>query len=78
MGIGFLVSFFCLAFLHQKESAALGLSMALFGKDMLIAKHPWPLVDPIIIALPVSTIVFIVTSLFTKKCDDKHIAQVFE
>lgn len=78
MAVGFLVSLFCLIFLHQKESAALGISLALFGKDMLIAKHPWPLVDPIIIALPFSTLFFIVTSLFSKKCDDKHIVQVFE
>jgi len=77
MAVGFIVSIFCLAFLHQKESAALGISMALFGKDMLIAKHPWPLVDPIIIALPISTLVFIITSIFTKRSDEKHLTMVF-
>lgn len=77
MAVGFLVSIFCLVFLHQKESAALGICMSMFGKDMLIAKHPWPLVDPIVIALPISTIVFIVGSLFSKKIDSKHIEKVF-
>lgn len=74
---GFIVSLFCLVFIHQKEAAALGISMAIFGKDMLIAKHPWPVVDPIMIALPFSTIVFIVVSLFTDKNDDKHLTTTF-
>ena len=74
---GFIVSLFCLAFLHQKEAAALGISAALFGKDVLIAKHPWPLVDPIMIALPISSIVFIVVSLFTPKATEEHIDKVF-
>ncbi len=74
---GFVVSLFCLAFLHQKESAALGISMALFGKEMLIQKHPWPLVDPIMIALPISSIVFVMTSLLTPKTDENHLEKMF-
>lgn len=77
MAVGFIVSIFCLVFLHQKESAALGISMAMFGKDMLIQKHPWPLVDPIMIALPISAITFIIVSLFTKPVDDSHLEKIF-
>lgn len=74
---GFVVSLFCLAFLHQKEAAALGFSEALFGKAVLISKHPWPLVDPIMIALPISAIVFVVVSWFTPKVSKEHINKVF-
>lgn len=74
---GFLVSVFCLIFIHLKEAAPLGICKAIFGTDVLISAHPWPLVDPIIIALPISIIVFIVTSLFTTKNDTNHLAKIF-
>ena len=72
---GFVFSLFCLAFLHQKEAAALGFSQALFGKEVLITKYPWPLVDPILFALPLSTIVFIVVSLFSSKTNERYITK---
>lgn len=74
---GFIVSLICLAFLHQKESAALGICKALFGRDVLFTQHPWPLVDPIMIALPISTLVFIVVSVLTTKNDQKHLDMLF-
>ncbi len=61
--VGFAASIFCLFFLHQKEATALGLCQALFNKEMLVTQYPWFLIDPIIFALPVSTLTLIVVSL---------------
>ncbi|THB72125.1 MAG: sodium:solute symporter family protein [Gammaproteobacteria bacterium] len=66
---GFIASLFSLLFLHAKESAAIGLCEMIFGKKMLIEAHPWPVVDPILIALPISAIVLIVVSLATKNAE---------
>jgi SSS family solute:Na+ symporter len=43
------------AFVHLKESSALGLSKALFGTDAVLSA-PWTVVDPLVIALPSSVI----------------------
>jgi len=49
-GLG--ASAFWLTFVHKKEAVALGISESLFGKEFLIDKFPWMVVDPILIALP--------------------------
>jgi SSS family solute:Na+ symporter len=41
------------AFVHIKESQPLGISMLLFGKDAVLSM-PWQVVDPLVIALPLS------------------------
>lgn len=66
-----------LLFFHQKESEALGLCNALFGKPALVG-HPWNVVDPIVIMLPVSFIVAIVVSKMTKKLPEKHVELCFK
>lgn len=43
------------AFVHVKESSLLGLSRLLFGVDAILPA-PWPDVDPLVIALPVSIV----------------------
>jgi SSS family solute:Na+ symporter len=48
---------------HQRESAALGVAMALFGTPSLAAGSMWAVVDPIVIALPLSSIVTIAGTL---------------
>lgn len=60
-------SVFALLFLHQKEAAAVGLCRWLFGRDVLIEAYPWPVVDPIIIALPLATLVLIVLTYLQPK-----------
>lgn len=75
---GFLSSLFCLLFLHQKEAAALGLCKFIFGKEILISKFPWPVVDPILIALPISAIVLIVATLTTKPLPKNHVEECFK
>lgn len=54
------------AFIHVKESQPLGLSQAIFGKDALLGM-PWTVVDPLVIALPLSTLALIGVWLFEKR-----------
>lgn len=61
--VGFVFSLFCLFFIHQKEASALGFCQAIFNKEMLITRYPWFIIDPIIFALPVSSITLVVVSL---------------
>lgn len=65
--VGTLGSLFALVFLHQKESEALGLCRALFGRDVLIEAYPFPVIDPILFALPLSVAAIVIVSLMTKK-----------
>ena len=68
---------FWLVFIHAKEAAPLGLSQALFGKPYLISDAPWPVVDPILVGLPISLVVTVVFSLFTRPMAEAHIARCF-
>lgn len=65
--VGTIGTIFALVFLHQKESAALGICNAMFGRDVLIETYPFPVIDPILFALPLSVIAILVVSLMTKK-----------
>lgn len=75
---GFLSSVFCLVFLHKSESTAIGLCKLIFGSDVLIDKHPWPVVDPIFIALPISIIVIVAVTYFTKPLEKQHVDKCFK
>ncbi len=75
---GILSSAFSLAFLHQKESEPLGICRAIFGKDYLIDQFPWMIVDPIIVALPVSIAVLVIVSMMTNPPGEKHLNNCFE
>jgi SSS family solute:Na+ symporter len=57
---GFVTSFFWIFFIHEKESASLQLCALISGKPSLVRDTllaPLAMVDPIIVALPVSIIV---------------------
>ena len=45
--------------MHIAESSQLGICKALFGVDALLGQ-PWQLIDPLLIALPISTAVMII------------------
>ncbi|MFC0187764.1 sodium:solute symporter family protein [Fictibacillus aquaticus] len=62
---GFAASIFGFLFLHLKESTAVGLSQALFGKTALLP-FPWTHVDPLFYSLPLSALVFVAVSLLDK------------
>ncbi|WML67111.1 MAG: Cation/acetate symporter ActP [Methanoregula sp. SKADARSKE-2] len=54
------------AFVHAAEAKPLGLCQAIFGKTSLLGL-PWSVMDPIVIALPISFIVMIVMQVRVAK-----------
>ncbi|MHC4988234.1 MAG: sodium:solute symporter family protein, partial [Planctomycetota bacterium] len=79
MIIGFLVTAFWLLFIKDKEARAIGLCYKLFEKHSLLLDKPnWSVVDPIVIALPISIIVAIVVSLLTKPPSKEHLDKCFQ
>lgn len=67
--LGVFVSLFWLFFVHAKEAAPLGLCNALFGKKTLIPSMAN--IDPIIISLPVSTLIYLAVSFLTPPVEQK-------
>lgn len=70
--VGFVVSIIGFLFFHAKEAAAIGISSALFGKETLLG-FPMTHINPLVYALPLATIVFIVVSLATSAKVDKEV-----
>lgn len=79
MAVGMGVSLFWLLLIKAKEAGAIGLvQLVTGGKQSLLAGYPnWPSVDPIIIALPLSILTFVLVSLMTKPADAQHLARCF-
>uniref|UniRef100_UPI0032163155 sodium:solute symporter family protein n=1 Tax=uncultured Draconibacterium sp. TaxID=1573823 RepID=UPI0032163155 len=75
---GLLASVFALGFMHLKESEPLGICQAIFGKPTLASEFPWMIIDPIVIAMPVSIFVLVVVSLFTEKTSDEHLVACYK
>ncbi len=73
-GIG--ISLFALVFLHINESKPIGLCNLIFGRDVLIASLKD--LDPLVIALPISSLVAFVVSLFSKAPSQKVLDQSFK
>lgn len=73
---GFFLSLLWMLFVHEQESKAIGLSRLLFGSDSL-AGHPWNMIDPQIVALPVSFIVFVVVSILSEPVRPETIKNAF-
>ncbi len=69
---GFSASLFALLFMHAKESQALGISQFIFGKPVLFDKMPWPVLDPMIISLPISILVIVVLTLISNDSAAKN------
>jgi SSS family solute:Na+ symporter len=77
MLVGFFGTAFWLLFVHEKESAALGLCKFIFSKPTLV-KFPWTVVDPIVVMLPISLIVAFAVSAFTKRPSKEHLEYCFK
>ncbi len=75
---GTLVTVFWYLFIHKAEAVPLGICKMLFGQDVLIASMPWPVVDPILVALPLAVLVTVAVSLVTKGPRDKHLEECFK
>ncbi|MFP4655641.1 MAG: sodium:solute symporter [Methanohalobium sp.] len=75
--IGTFSSLFWLVFVHAKEAVPLGISQALFGKATLLT-GTWTVVDPILVATPLSMITAVVVSLKTQPPSNNHLEQCFK
>ena len=75
--IGSFSSLFWLVFVHAKEAVPLGISQELFGTATLLS-GTWTVVDPILVATPISMITAIVVSLKTQPPSNKHLEQCFK
>ena len=79
MFVGMGVSLFWLLLVKSKEAAAIGLVQQVTGgKTSILADVPnWPMVDPVVIALPLALLTLILVSLVTKPSDPEHLRQCF-
>ncbi len=75
---GTVVTAFWYLFIHKAEAVPLGVSKMLLGRDVLIADMPWPVVDPILVAMPLAFLATIAVSLASKKLDKKHLEDCFK
>ncbi len=66
---GAIVWFLWTAFVHSAESSVLGISQAVFGVPSVLPM-PWGVVNPIVIALPVSAIVLGAALMYEKSLVD--------
>lgn len=76
---GFIVTTFWLIFVKAKEAESIGIVQKLTGgKTSILADYPnWPVVDPIVVALPISIIVAVVVMLLTKPMPKEHLERCF-
>lgn len=79
MTVGMGVSLFWLLLVKAKEAGAIGLVQTVTGgKTSILADYPnWPSVDPIVIALPLAILTFLLVSAFTKPADAAHLRRCF-
>ena len=78
--VGFLTSAFWLMCVNGKTAAGLGFCKAWFGKDNLVPAAwslTWTVVDPIVIALPLSLLTAIGVALVTKPMEKAYVDYVF-
>ncbi|MBN2376971.1 MAG: sodium:solute symporter family protein [Sedimentisphaerales bacterium] len=78
--VGFVVTSFWLLFVKAQEAGAIGLVQKFTdGKTSILdGHHNWPVVDPMVIALPISVLVFILVSLATKAPEKEHLDKCFK
>lgn len=74
---GTFVTVFWYLFVHKAESAPLGIAKMLLGREVLITQMPWPVVDPIVVALPLAFVVTIAVSLMTKPMSRNYVEGCF-
>ena len=79
MVVGLAVSLVWLLLVKSKEASAIGLvQLVTGGKTSILADSPnWPMVDPIVIALPLSILTLVLVSLVTRPVDPGHLRRCF-
>lgn len=79
MIVGFAVTAFWLMFIKDAEAKSVGLCQKLFDKSSLLLDSPnWSVVDPILIALPISLVAAIFVSLLTQPPSKEHLERCFK
>jgi SSS family solute:Na+ symporter len=73
---GFFISLIWMLLFHEQEAKAFGLCRRLFDTDTL-ASHPWNMIDPQMIALPIAFVVFVVVSLATRPVGEETVNKAF-
>ncbi len=74
---GLAVSVIVLFFVFEKVSKPLGLCSTLFGMPSLGTGTPLKDIDPLVFAVPISLLMTLVVSYFSKKPDTAHLAACF-
>jgi SSS family solute:Na+ symporter len=80
MLVGFVTSLLWLALVHGKTAAGLGIARALFGVDHVVPQGwsaTWTVVDPLVVALPLSALTAILVTWLTPPMDPAHVAYCF-
>ncbi len=79
MVVGFIVTAFWLMFIKAQEAQTIGLVQKITGgKPSLLADTPnWSVVDPILVALPISILAAVVISFFTQPPSKEHLDRCF-
>jgi SSS family solute:Na+ symporter len=87
MAVGFLATAFWLVFVKAAEAGSIGLvrmftpqtppGSGIHPNSILWAHPNWPVVDPLLIALPLSALTLVVVSLFTRPPSRDHLARCF-
>jgi solute:Na+ symporter, SSS family len=81
LAVGFLTSAFWLLFVNGRSAAGLGLCQAWFGKPNLVNTQAWSatwtVVDPLVVALPLSLLTAVVVSLLTKPMDKAYVDYIY-
>ncbi|MHB1346644.1 MAG: sodium:solute symporter family protein [Candidatus Humimicrobiaceae bacterium] len=73
---GIVTSIFWMLFIHEANAKAIGLVNLLTGKTTLLMA-PWSGIDQIVIVLPLTFIVTIIVTLFTKRMPNEMIDNAF-
>jgi SSS family solute:Na+ symporter len=79
MIVGFVVTTFWVLLIKSAEAGDIGLVYAITGNQASILwNYPnWPNVDPLLVALPLSTLTAVVVSLLTRPPSAAHLAKCF-
>jgi len=79
MVVGFVVTAFWLVFIKDAEAKTIGLCQKIFDKSSLLLDSPnWSVVDPIIIALPISLAVAVIVSFLSQPPSKEHLDRCFK
>jgi len=79
MVVGFGVTAFWLLFVKAKEAGAIGfVQVVTGGKTSILADSPnWPVVDPLMVALPLAALTAVIVTLATRPMDKAHVDYCF-